>query len=134
MKKLVTLLCALVVCLSVCNVASACGKYPDDYVASPTGNNIMRSMGKEGHQKAYEFAEICTLCGGLHGFSYLYLGKMEPHEAEGQRYNQHDSPRQLYAQCTVCYGPFNTITALTPTLTLRRTIFQRLPLDFLKPV
>ncbi len=134
MKKLVTLLCALVVCLSVCNGASACGKYPDDYIASRTRYDIMRCVGEEGHQLAIEFADVCTICGGLHGFHYIYLGKPVPHESDGQRYYQSVPPRQFYSQCTVCHAPFNRTAALVPTLTLRRAMFQRLPLDFLKSV
>lgn len=114
MKKLVTLLCALVLCLSVFSAASACGKYPDDYIASRTGNDIMRTVGEEGHQLAIEFAEVCTICGRLHGFSYAYLGKLMPHESEGQRYYQHIPPRHFYSQCTVCNALFNKTAALVP--------------------
>ncbi len=106
MKKLVTLLCALVICLSVFNVASACGQYPDDYIASRTYNDIMRSIGEEGHQLAIEFAEVCTLCGRYHGFSYVYLGEIFPHASAVQRDDQQDSPRHPDAQCTVCYAQF----------------------------
>lgn len=131
MKRLVSLLCALVLCLSVFNGASACGKYPNDYIASRTGYDIMRSVGKEGYQLAIEFAEVCTLCGRLHGFSYIYLGKPVPHESAGQGYDQQHSSRHFDSQCTVCNVQSQRTAALVPTLTLRRALFQRLPLDFL---
>lgn len=128
MQKLVTLLCVLVICLSVFNGASACGKCPDNYIATRTYNDIMRSIGNEGHQLAIEFATVCTICGQLRGFAYVYKGEIVPHESAGQGYDQ----QQLYSQCAVCYGQFKTTAASVPMLPLRRALFQLPSLNLLE--
>ncbi len=114
MKKLVTLLCALVLCLSVFNVASACGKYPDDYNAFATGNDIVRNVGN-GHQKAIEFAEVCSICGKVGGYTYEYVGGIYSHWSNGQRHNYHSGRQHyFYSVCTVCYAQYNTKSGLCP--------------------
>lgn len=115
MKKLVALLCMLVLCLSVFNVASACGKYPDDYVASPTGNNMYRSISGTQHQMAVEFADVCTICGRLHGYRYVYTGDKFQHRSGGERYNYHSgNSHYFYSQCTICHGQYNVKSGLCP--------------------
>ncbi len=115
MKKLVTLLCALVLCLSVFNVASACGKYPDNYIASPTGDERYRSINATQHQMAVEFAEICSKCGQFRGYTYVYTGDPFRHRSGGERYNYHSGGRHyFYSSCTVCYGQYNKKSGLCP--------------------
>lgn len=113
MKKLVALLCMLVLCLSVFNVASACGKYPDDYITSRTGNDRYRNMGSDGHQWAIEFAEVCTKCGGLHGYVYMYTGNILPHQLKKQNYHS-GQYHYFYSSCTVCYAQYDRKRGLCP--------------------
>lgn len=128
MKKLVALLCALMICLSVFSGASACGKCPDNYIASRTGNDIMRSIGEEGHQMAVEFASLCTICGQLKGFCYVYTGEIMPHTSEGQ------GDDQQHSQCTVCHAQLKESQPFVSPLTLRGALFQRTALDLLKSI
>lgn len=109
-RRILASLCALILLLAAAGTAEACEHEQKHWVAQPMGEGYYTNYHLTQQRFTVAFALICTRCGVLNGYSYVYLYYPIDIIPQGEEISEQawqleeNVPQQSECCCECCNG------------------------------
>lgn len=120
-KKLVALVCVVVLCLAMVSEALASGNsgcnHTWEWQYGGKSYDRMMKVSDEYHRNHLYFVKICNQCGTMGGSTYIVdeASSYIVHRYTGTTYDYHQGlTHYFYKVCDVCYGRYNETPKACP--------------------